>query len=390
MPNTFLRQRIAFEAARLLTSREETEVQRARQKAARRVVRDAGGSLRRNDLPSLYEIREQVSLLTRGREGDAHDRSLHDRRLTALRAMRALADFFPRVLGGTLSGTAAADDDVELHLFADDALGVEERLAEMGLKFARLDDENASPSRPAPPEGAVQIRAFFEPALRLTIVPGEPPEETAPRPKPSALASAQPGAYATLDELEALLEWAYPFASLDDQLAEVDARPDRFAVFASLVGALENTRVDLKEHPEGDLLYHSLQVFELVKAERPYDEELLLAALLHDVGRAIDPLEPLSATVTALEGLITERTEWLIEHLPDAHLLREGRLGARAVKRLEASPDFDDLVLLAECDRRGRRKGGKAPDLDDALEFIRDLDDSDADYDDEERYHDDD
>ena len=41
--------------------------------------------------------------------------------------------------------------------------------------------------------------------------------------------------------------------------------------------------------PEGDALYHSLQVFALASDRLPYDEEFLTAALLHDVGKAINP-----------------------------------------------------------------------------------------------------
>src|SRR5208337_664337 len=47
--------------------------------------------------------------------------------------------------------------------------------------------------------------------------------------------------------------------------------------------------------------------------ERPHDEEFLLAALLHDVGKAIDPSGHVTAALQALEGAITKRTAWLIE-----------------------------------------------------------------------------
>jgi hypothetical protein len=43
-----------------------------------------------------------------------------------------------------------------------------------------------------------------------------------------------------------------------------------------------------RNHPEGDALYHSLQVFELARCEAPWDRDLAAAALLHDVGKAID------------------------------------------------------------------------------------------------------
>ena len=124
-------------------------------------------------------------------------------------------------------------------------------------------------------------------------------------------------------------------------------------------------------HPEGDALYHSLQVFELAKHQSPYDEEFLLAALLHDVGKAIDPLNHVDAGLAALEGHVTERTEWLIANTHDAHRLRDGTLGVRAKRRLRESPDYEDLMTLARCDEAGRVPGGTAPDIDSALDYIR-------------------
>ena len=63
---------------------------------------------------------------------------------------------------------------------------------------------------------------------------------------------------------------------------------DRFAVYLMRWLPLEAVKQNPKFHPEGDALYHSLQVFHLAREARPYDEEFLLAALLHDVGKAVD------------------------------------------------------------------------------------------------------
>jgi predicted HD phosphohydrolase len=123
-------------------------------------------------------------------------------------------------------------------------------------------------------------------------------------------------------------------------------------------------------------LYHSLQVFELAREERCWDEEFLLAALLHDVGKAIDPSDHVGAALLALEGTITERTSFLIEHHMEAHAYHDGTIGARARSRLQQSEEFDDLMLLRELDRRGRIAGAAVPELKEALEFVRALDES--------------
>ncbi|MEN6458159.1 MAG: HD domain-containing protein [Thermoguttaceae bacterium] len=154
---------------------------------------------------------------------------------------------------------------------------------------------------------------------------------------------------------------------------DVFAVSDRFRLYELLLLPLEFIPQRPEDHPEGDVLYHSLQVFELARQSRPYDEELLLAALLHDVGKAIDRREHVAAGLAALGDTISPRTAWLIEHHVEALALREGTLGARHRRRLEASEDFDDLMTLCDCDRRGRAVGMAVPDVQDALGAIRQL-----------------
>jgi hypothetical protein len=158
---------------------------------------------------------------------------------------------------------------------------------------------------------------------------------------------------------------------------------DRFEIYRMLLGPLASVEqrngplasVEQRKssHPEGDALYHSLQVFELARNELPYDEEFLLAALLHDVGKALDPLHHVEAGLAALNGYITPRTGWLIANHTDAHRLLGGTIGARAKRRLQQSEDYDELLRLAHCDRRGRIPGGAAPDIDGALDYIREV-----------------
>jgi hypothetical protein len=148
---------------------------------------------------------------------------------------------------------------------------------------------------------------------------------------------------------------------------------DRFDALAACVAVLATVRQDPTRHPEGDALEHSLQVFALVHAERPFDEELLTAALVHDVGLAIDRRDPVAATLEAVGDLLTPRTRWLVESLPAARAYAAETLGHRARKRLEAHPDFLDVLLLAEADRRGRQRGLAAPSLDEAVAALRDL-----------------
>ena len=170
-----------------------------------------------------------------------------------------------------------------------------------------------------------------------------------------------------------MLRQQYHDLSIDDVLEEMDLLPDRFQLFSALLLPLENVRQSPKYHPEGDALYHSLQVFDLAYDQLPYDEEFLLAALLHDVGKAIDPSDHVAAGLEALEGFITPRTHWLIEHHMLTHRIVEGSLGVRAHRRLRSHSSYDELILLGQCDRAGRVPGVHTRQLEEVIELVRQL-----------------
>ncbi len=149
-----------------------------------------------------------------------------------------------------------------------------------------------------------------------------------------------------------------------------DHADPRFAEFLAMLRPLETIMLPREWHPEGDALYHSLQVFDLVRDEAPYDEELMLAALLHEVGRAEDTSDPIPATLALLGESITERTRWLIENHTAIRTQYDGSISARKRRSLRQHPWYEDLVILAEADRDGRQTGVMVPDEREALESI--------------------
>jgi hypothetical protein len=56
-----------------------------------------------------------------------------------------------------------------------------------------------------------------------------------------------------------------------------------------------------------------------------------------------------------------------------AHDYRAGKLGARLRRHLEASPDFDDLMLLRQLDDEGRVPGAVVGSVDEALDYLKEL-----------------
>jgi len=148
---------------------------------------------------------------------------------------------------------------------------------------------------------------------------------------------------------------------------------ERFTLFKLRLEPLEAVKQNSKYHPEGDALYHSLQVFELARQERPYDEEFLLAALLHDIGKAIAPDDHVAAAVEALRGAVTPRTLWLIEHHMDLLKAQKQLQAGRLSREIEASEYLDDLKLLRTLDDAGRVPGQPVGTVEEALEYLQGL-----------------
>ena len=357
-----LRRQIAWEAARLMYERSESEYYRAKMKAAKRICQ---GWVKPADLPSNTEIRDQVAGLARLHEGDSRKDNLRDMRLEALRMMRLLQRFRPRLIGSVLTGHIRRGSDIDLHVFSDSvdavtlALDSENTVYDVERKRVRKNGEERI---------FTHVHVVDRFPFELTIYASDKAHYVY---KSSITGKAIERV--SIAELEQFLQREYADIDLDEAVADIEDQVDRFQVYESLLLPLENVKQSRKYHPEGDALYHSLQVYDLACDELPYDEEFLLAALLHDVGKAIDPRDHVAAGLEALDGFITERTTWLIEHHMLAHAVLDGTIGARAKRRLQANESYDELMRLSRCDRDGRQAGVEAPELDDALDYVREL-----------------
>ena len=56
-----------------------------------------------------------------------------------------------------------------------------------------------------------------------------------------------------------------------------------------------------------------------------------------------------------------------------AHAVADRTIGRRKLRRLKESEHYHDLLLLGECDRAGRQPGIETSDLDEALNYLREL-----------------
>jgi predicted nucleotidyltransferase len=362
MSDVKLRQAIAFEAARLMYDRVESEYFTAKRKAAKRLCR---GNVKPSDLPSNSEIRDMIQVFARTQEGDTRTANLRDMRLHALHLMRELCRWRPRLIGSVMTGHIRKGSDIDIHVFCDSPEMIASLLESTGYVFD-VERKQVVKHGEARVFTHVHVRDTFN--FELTVYA----EDKAHFAFKSSI-TGKAIERASIKELEDLIEREYPDVDIDEALAEAEEQVDPYQMFELLLRPLDKVKQSAKYHPEGDVLYHLLQVYELAREERPYDEEFLQAALLHDIGKGLDPFDHVGAALDALDGLITDRTRFLIENHMLAQECKTGTIGHRARQKLESSPDFEDLMLLRDLDNRGREQGVQVGTVEEAIDYLREL-----------------
>jgi hypothetical protein len=125
-----IRRDVAAEAARIMATEGQRNYRAAKQKAADRI-----GVNSRLALPSNLEVEEALRAYQGFYGGEQHTRHLDFLRETALKVMRALQSFRPRLVGPVLDGTADCHSRVSLHVFNDPPDAVAMHLREQGLVY---------------------------------------------------------------------------------------------------------------------------------------------------------------------------------------------------------------------------------------------------------------
>src|SRR5205085_1372565 len=224
MANDRLRQAIAFEAARLMYERVESEYYTAKRKAAKRLCRQ---SVKPADLPSNAEIREQIQVFARIHEGEKRTENLRAMRLYALRLMRLLRVFRPRLIGSVMTGHVRKGSDIDIHVFSDSAGLVTDVLENEGFQF---DVERKQIVKFEEARVFTHVHVFGRFNFELTVYA----EDKAHYVFKSSI-TGKPIERASVRELEEMLQREYPGIDLEEELHAANAAVDPYPIYRMLL-----------------------------------------------------------------------------------------------------------------------------------------------------------
>src|SRR5450755_1888466 len=241
-----LRQAIALEAARLMYERVETEYFTAKRKAAKRLCRQW---VKPEELPSNAEIRDQIQVFARIHEGDRRTDNMRAMRVEALRLMRSLRAFRPRLIGSVMTGHIRKGSDIDIHVFCDSPALLCDLLEQAGCQY---DLERKQVVKHGESRIFTHIHIFDRFNFELTVYA----EDKAHYVFKSSI-TGKAIERASVRELEELLTQEYPDLRLDEELADQGV-DDPYPLFRIFLLALESVKQSAEYHPEGDALFHTL------------------------------------------------------------------------------------------------------------------------------------
>ncbi len=137
-----------------------------------------------------------------------------------------------------------------------------------------------------------------------------------------------------------------------------------FNYLLSLLDNLDGVEQARRYHPEGDALYHSLQVFQLAY-HSTNDPELWAVALLHDVGKAIDSKTHADIGGEQLEGILSPRIVWLVRRHLDLSIYPK-----RSRRKWKGTGHLSDLEHIRRWDLAGRELDVEVLSIEEALSFL--------------------
>jgi len=160
-----LRRKVAREAALLLYTQQEKEYKQAKIKAAE--------SLGVKFLPNNREVAEQLDLLADEIEGKNRKNRLVEMRYAALKIMKILRNFHPKLVGSVWRGTIQRNSDIDITVFHSSPEEVIKILENSEYKPKRIEKQSIAKN------GVEKI--FFHIFLEVSIYEIEivvKPEET--------------------------------------------------------------------------------------------------------------------------------------------------------------------------------------------------------------------
>ena len=132
----------------------------------------------------------------------------------------------------------------------------------------------------------------------------------------------------------------------------IEAKSKIYELLFKLVGVEAGKE---KDHPEVWALDHTYQCFKWAIRESN-DIDLILAALLHDVGKAVDCKNHVHEGVKLIEGFSSRKTVWLVEnHMRIWTYILGEMKGLKKCVEYAKHPWLPELIQLARWDKKARK-----------------------------------